>query len=67
MAGFAMGLAQTTSAVARLGWGAVGDKWFLGRRKVLMAWICGSGALLLALMAGVGPGWGRVDVLPAGT
>lgn len=58
MAGFAMGLAQTTSAIARLGWGAVGDKWFLGRRKVLMAWICGAGALLLALMTGVGPGWG---------
>ena len=58
MAGFAMGLAQTTSAVARLGWGAIGDKFFLGRRKVLMAWICGSAALLLVMMVWVGPGWG---------
>lgn len=64
MAGFAMGLAQTTSAVARLGWGAMGDKWFLGRRKVLMAWICGAAALFLFFMAGLGmivdawPWWG---------
>ncbi|NQW01695.1 MAG: MFS transporter [Rhodospirillales bacterium] len=58
MAGFAMGVAQTTSAIARLGWGAIGDKWFLGRRRVLMAWICGAAALFLVMMVGVGPGWG---------
>lgn len=64
MAGFAMGLAQTTSAVARLGWGAAGDRWYLGRRKVLMAWICGAAALLLVLMSGLAmvveawPWWG---------
>ncbi len=58
LAGFAMGLAQTTSAVARIGWGAAGDKWFLGRRKVLMAWISGVAAGFLALMVFVGPGWG---------
>ena len=58
MAGFAMGLAQTTSAIARLGWGAIGDRFFLGRRKVLMVWICGSAALFLVMMVWVGPGWG---------
>ena len=58
MAGFAMGLAQTTSAIARLGWGAIGDRFFLGRRKVLMIWICGSAALFLVMMIWVGPGWG---------
>lgn len=58
MAGFAMGLAQTTSAIARLAWGGIGDKWFLGRRKVLMAWICAAASVFLALMVFVGPGWG---------
>ena len=58
MAGLAMGLAQTTSAISRLGWGVVGDKWFLGRRKVLMAWICGAGSVFLMMMYWVGPGWG---------
>jgi len=58
MAGFAMGLAQTTSAFARIAWGAVGDKWFLGRRKVLMAWISAAAGVFLGLMVFVGPGWG---------
>jgi len=51
MAGFAMGLAQTASALARVGWGMVSDKAFGGRRRVLTAWICGFAALGLALMA----------------
>lgn len=51
MAGFAMGLAQTTSALARVGWGMVSDKAFGGRRAVLKAWICGVATVLLALMA----------------
>ena len=53
MAGFAMGLAQTTSALARVGWGMVSDRAFGGRRAMLMAWICGAAAVLLALMAAV--------------
>lgn len=54
MAGFAIGLAQTSSAVARLGWGILSDRRFTGRRKVLKAWICGSAAVFLALFALVG-------------
>ncbi len=53
MAGFAMGLAQTASALARVGWGSVSDKAFGGRRTILMAWICGSAAVLLVVMAGL--------------
>ncbi|MBT6095592.1 MAG: MFS transporter [Rhodospirillaceae bacterium] len=53
MAGFAMGLAQTASALARIGWGSVSDKAFGGRRTVLKAWICGAAAVLLVLMAWV--------------
>ncbi|MEK9752166.1 MAG: MFS transporter [Rhodospirillaceae bacterium] len=51
MAGFAMGLAQTTSALARVGWGMVSDRAFGGRRAVLKAWICGAASALLAGMA----------------
>jgi len=58
MAGFAIGLAQASSAVARIGWGVVSDRWYQGRRGVLMAWICGAAAVLLAAMAFVQPGWG---------
>jgi len=57
LAGFAMGLAQTASFVARIGWGALSDK-FVGRRTVLTNWICGSAVVFLAAMAWVGPGWG---------
>lgn len=63
MAGFAIGLAQTSSAVARVGSGVMSDRWFAGRRKTLMAWICGAAAVLLALfgLIGAGGGW----LLPA--
>ncbi len=57
LAGFAMGLAQTASFVARIGWGALSDK-FVGRRIILTNWICGSAVVFLACMAWVGPGWG---------
>ena len=57
LAGFAVGLAQTASFVARIGWGALSDK-FVGRRVVLNNWICGSAVVFLAAMAWVGPGWG---------
>lgn len=51
MAGFAMGLAQTTSALARVGWGMISDRAFGGRRARLKAWICGAATVLLAMMA----------------
>ncbi len=58
LAGFAIGLAQTSSAVARIGWGVVSDRHFAGRRGRLMAWICGVAAVFLAAMIFVGPGPG---------
>jgi MFS transporter, ACS family, hexuronate transporter len=58
MAGFAIGLAQASSAVARIGWGVVSDKWYRRRRGVLMALICGVATVLLGAMVFVGPGWG---------
>jgi len=56
VAGFAVGLAQTASFFARLGWGALSDR-FVGRRLVLHNWICGAAVVFLAAMAWVGPGW----------
>jgi len=58
VAGFAIGLAQTASAVARIGWGIVSDTAFAGRRKALMVLICLAAALFLSLMMAVGPGPG---------
>ncbi len=58
IAGLAIGLAQTSSAFARIGWGIVSDKWYRRRRGLLMAMICGAATVLLAAMAFVGPGWG---------
>ena len=57
LAGFAMGLAQTFSFFARIGWGVLSDR-FLGRRVVLNNWICGVAAVFLAGMIFVTPGWG---------
>ena len=57
LAGFAMGLAQTFSFFARIGWGALSDR-FVGRRVVLNNWICGVAAVFLAGMIFVTPGWG---------
>lgn len=57
-AGFAIGLAQTSSAFARVGWGVVSDRYFVGRRGRLVAYMCGAAALFLAAMAFVGPGPG---------
>tara|TARA_E500000331_G_scaffold354949_1_gene409255 strand:+ start:11060 stop:12280 length:1221 start_codon:yes stop_codon:yes gene_type:complete len=50
MAGFAMGMAQTLSALARVFWGMASDKAFNGRRTVLKAWICGVAVIFLGLM-----------------
>lgn len=51
MAGFAMGMAQTASAFARIAWGVVSDRYFHGRRAVLLIWLIGTSALFLAMMA----------------
>jgi MFS family permease len=56
MAGFAIGLAQVVSAGARIGWGVVSDRFYNGRRAVLMSWLCGTAAVFLGLMALVGAG-----------
>lgn len=58
VAGLSIGLAQTASAAARIGWGVVSDKYFVGKRGQLVAWICGASAVFLAAMAFVGPGPG---------
>ncbi len=57
LAGLAVGIAQTASFFARLVWGVASDR-FVGRRKVLKAYVCGAGVVFLALMATIGPGWG---------
>ena len=54
MAAFAVGLAQASSAIARIVWGVASDRWYVGRRKVLKAWICGAAAVMLAMMVLVG-------------
>lgn len=62
MAGFAIGLAQAASAIARVGSGVVSDRWFAGRRKTLLVWICAAAAGLLALLVLVA---GKAWLLPA--
>jgi len=57
LASLAIGIAQTSSFFARLVWGVASDR-FVGRRKVLQAYVCGAGCVFLALMATIGPGWG---------
>lgn len=54
VASFAVGLAQTSSAVGRVGWGIVADRHFAGNRAKLMAWLCAASAVLLAGMGGLG-------------
>jgi len=58
LAAFALGLAQASSAIARIGWGVVCDKWYLRRRGQLMALICAAAVILLGTMTFVQPGWG---------
>ena len=58
LAGLCYGVAQVTSVSARLGWGAVSDFLFTGRRKGLTVALGISAALFLALMALVGPRYG---------
>ncbi|PIW27524.1 MAG: hypothetical protein COW30_10180 [Rhodospirillales bacterium CG15_BIG_FIL_POST_REV_8_21_14_020_66_15] len=56
----AMAMAQASSALGRMGWGAISDKAFGGRRIVTMMVICTAAILFLALMALVKEPWGYV-------
>lgn len=56
IAGLAIGLAQTASAVARIGWGVICDRYYPNRRAFLLAMICGVAGVLLGLLALIGPG-----------
>lgn len=54
----AMAVAQTSSFVGRLGWGAISDRAFGGRRLVTMSAICAAAVLFLASMPAVAGHWG---------
>ena len=58
VAGIAYGVAQVSSVAARLGWGAVSDFLFKGRRKMLTVGIGFFAAVFLAAMTLVEPRWG---------
>ena len=56
VAGLAIGLAQTASAVARIGWGVICDRYYPNRRAFLLTMICGVAGVFLGLLALIGPG-----------
>ena len=56
----AMAVAQASSAVGRMGWGAISDKAFGGRRIVTMMVICTAAIGFLAMMPLVTESWGMV-------
>ncbi len=58
IAGLSIGLAQTASAFARVGWGVLSDHYFKKQRTLLIVLICTIAAVLMALMTYVGPGPG---------
>lgn len=58
VASLAVGVAQATSAVARIGWGVVSDNLFGGRRKALVVGLGAAATGFLVLMTAVSPGWG---------
>jgi predicted MFS family arabinose efflux permease len=60
IASLALGLAQASSAVGRIGWGALSDTVFKGRRKGLTALICAAAAVFFVMMSAVGSVWGAV-------
>jgi len=62
-AGLCYGAAQVASVAARLGWGAVSDFLFKGRRKALTVGIGIAAVLFLVAMALMGPRWGLVAAL----
>lgn len=58
MASLAVGIAQASSAVGRIGWAVVSDTLFKGRRKGLVVGMGVAAMVFLALMVTVGPGTG---------
>ena len=56
----ALGLAQASSAVGRIGWGELSDTVFKGRRKGLTALICLAASVFFVVMFAVGSAWGAV-------
>jgi ACS family hexuronate transporter-like MFS transporter len=60
IASLTLGLAQASSAIGRIGWGALSDMVCRGRRKGLVVSICLTGSAFLAAMAAVGSIWGMV-------
>jgi predicted MFS family arabinose efflux permease len=60
VASLCIGVAQASSAVARIGWGVVSDTLFGGRRKGLTVGLGGAAAVFLGLMVFVGPGSGVI-------
>jgi MFS transporter, ACS family, hexuronate transporter len=60
IASLTLGLAQASSAVGRIGWGALSDTVFKGRRKGLTALICLAAAVFFVTMSAVGSVWGAV-------
>ncbi len=54
LASLTLGLAQAVSAIGRIGWGALSDMVFKGRRKNLAATVCMTAAIFLVGMAAAG-------------
>lgn len=54
IASLTLGLAQAVSAIGRIGWGALSDTVFGGRRKGLAIGVCAAAALFFVLMATAG-------------
>jgi len=58
MASLAVGVAQASSAIGRIGWAVISDTLLGGRRKGLVVGMGGAAVLLLGAMATIGPGTG---------
>jgi ACS family hexuronate transporter-like MFS transporter len=58
LAAACLGIAQVASAVGRLGWGAVSDSLFRGRRKPVLVMIGATGTVGLVIFSLLTPGWG---------
>lgn len=61
VASLTLGLAQAVSAIGRIGWGALSDMVFKGRRKNLAAGVCMAAAVFFAGMAAAG--WTKSAVI----
>ncbi len=57
LAAACLGVAQATSAVGRLGWGAVSDFLFHSRRRPVLVLMGCAGMAALIMMSFVAPGW----------